>query len=47
MIKSIVNYFKNRNNPDFEHQDYEIEMKFSITGLFIFVIIVYLIYKFI
>jgi hypothetical protein len=47
MLKSIINYFKNRNNPEIEKQDYEIEVAFSITDLVIFVIIVFLIFKFV
>ena len=47
MLKSIINYFKNRNNPNIEKQDFEIEIAFSITDLVIFVIIVFLIFKFV
>ena len=47
MLKSIINYFKNRNNPNIEKQDFEIEIAFSITDLVIFAIIVFLIFKFV
>ena len=47
MLKTLINYFKNRNNPEIEKQDYEVEIKFSITGLVIFIIIVYMIFRFI
>jgi hypothetical protein len=47
MLKSILNYFKNRNNPNLEKQDFEIEIAFSITDLVIFVIIVFLVFKFV
>ena len=47
MIRAILNYFKNRNNPDLEKQDYEIEVNLSVTGLVVFIVIVYLICKFI
>ncbi len=47
IIKLFLDYFKNRNNPNIEKQDFEIEIAFSITDLVIFVIIVFLIFKFV
>lgn len=47
MFKTLINYFKNRNNPNIEKQDFEIEIAFSITDLVIFAIIVFLIFKFV
>ncbi len=47
MLKPILNYFKNRNNHDIKKQDYEIELKFTVSGLVIFAAIVYFICKFI
>ena len=47
MLKLILNYFKNRNNPEIEKQDYEVEIKFSVSSLVIFVVIVYMIFRFI
>ncbi len=47
MLKTLINSFKNRNNPNIEKQDFEIEIAFSITDLVIFVIIVFLIFKFV
>ena len=47
MLKLILNYFKNRNNPEIEKQDYEVEIKFSVSSLVIFVVIVYMIFRFV
>lgn len=47
MLKTFINYLKYRKKTDFEKQDYEVEIKFSITGLVIFVVIVYMIFRFI
>lgn len=47
MIRAILQYMKNRKNPDYEHQDYEVELRFSLTDLVLFIVIIYLIYRFV
>ena len=47
MLKSIINHFKNRKNPDYIQPDFEIEIKFSLTDIVLFAIIIFLIYKFV